>query len=499
MVTMERGAWLLGPLAGAIASMVLASPAIAGICPAQVGDQIQAITRRSAVSNSQWGIVVDTLTPDSPLFPHSGAPIQRLYDQGGDRALVPASNAKVLVTAAALQRFGPDYRIPTSIYRMGSTEPGSPMILRVVGRGDPSLSDQQLLSLAQQLRDQGIMHIDWLIGDDSYFQGETVSASWDAEDLQAGYGAPTNSLILNQNAIGVNLYPQAVGQPLRLEWDNPNDAPGWQVRNNTTTVPRTASEYIVVGRDMAQSILYLSGQLWVGSEPDLSAVAVTQPGDRFLERFQQVLAEQGITVGQAEVVRASMPDPGIEIAAVESLPMVALVTEANRYSTNLYAEALLRQLAVAENGDRARTSALQAGQEAIAAVLAPLGVDSSQFRLSDGSGLSRQNSVTPAVLVDTLQAMGRSPDAQLYRDSLAVAGTSGTLRNRFRDTSVAGRLWGKTGTLRDVVALSGYLYPPNYDPVVFSILVNDPNLSLGAARQAMDDIILTLQQLQSCS
>jgi D-alanyl-D-alanine carboxypeptidase/D-alanyl-D-alanine-endopeptidase (penicillin-binding protein 4) len=494
------GHWKTGlaALGGAIAAVVIASPAVAGICPAQVGSQIQAITGRSAVSRARWGIAVETLSPESSLFPHSGAPIRQLHHQGSDRTLVPASNAKVFVTAAALQQFGPDHRLRTSIYRMGSLEPDSPVILRVVGRGDPSLTDANLVTLAQQLQQQGITHIDWLIGDDSYFQGETVSPSWEAEDLQAGYGAPTNSLILNQNAIGINLYPQAVGQPLRVEWENPADAPGWQIRNNTRTVPRTASEYIFVGRDMGRSIMYLDGQLWVGSEPDLSAVAVTQPGDRFLERFQSILNSQGITVARSELVQTSSPDLGVEIAAVDSVPMAALITEANRHSNNLYAEALLRQVAVAANGDRARTSALQAGQDAIAAVLAPLGIDGRQFRLADGSGLSRQNATTPAILVDTLQAMGRSPNAQLYRDSLAVAATSGTLRNRLRDTPLAGRLWGKTGTLRDVVSLSGYLHPPNYDPIVFSILVNDPNLSVSAARQAMDDILLTLHQLQPC-
>jgi D-alanyl-D-alanine carboxypeptidase/D-alanyl-D-alanine-endopeptidase (penicillin-binding protein 4) len=94
--------------------------------------------------------------------------------------------------------------------------------------------------------------------------------------------------------------------------------------------------------------------------------------------------------------------------------------------------------------------------------------------------------------------MARSPHAQVYRDSLAIAGQNGTLQSRFQNTAVVGRLWGKTGTLRDAVSLSGYLDPPNYDPIVFSILVNDPNLSIWAARQAIDDIVITLNQLQPC-
>ncbi len=491
MLKPKHGVWM-----AALGALLVANPAIAQVCPVQVNDQLRRITQRSG--GSQWGVLVETLAPESTLFLHSGRPVQTLYNDDGDRRFVPASNAKVLVTAAALQRFGPDHRIRTSVYQMGATDPNSPVILRVVGRGDPSLTDTQLLNLAQQIRQQGVTEIDWLIGDDSYFQGEQISPSWDVNDLQAGYGAPTNSLILNQNAIGVNLYPQAVGQPLRMEWENPIDASGWQVENYTRTVPRTESEYIWVGRDMNQPRMFIEGQLWAGAAPDLSAVAVINPGDRFLQRFQQILIGQGIRIGQTEVVQSSAPDLSLEIAAVESAPMQTLITEANRNSTNLYAEAILRQIAVVENGDRARLSALQAGSDAIAAVLAVMGVSSNSFRLADGSGLSRQNFVSPAAIVDTLQGMARSPHAQVYRDSLAIAGQNGTLQSRFQNTAVAGRMWGKTGTLRDAVSLSGYLAPPNYDPIVFSILVNDPNLSIGTVRQAIDEMVILLSQLQPC-
>jgi D-alanyl-D-alanine carboxypeptidase/D-alanyl-D-alanine-endopeptidase (penicillin-binding protein 4) len=465
------------------------------VCPANLDTQVQAILDRPAVRSSRWGIAVETLATTA----QDGMP---LYSKNATQFLVPASNAKIFVTAAALHHLGPDYRLRTSIYQEPSPAPAYSMsseerVFRVVGRGDPGLTDDHLRDLATQLRDRGITQIDRLILDDSYFPGPQVSPSWESADVQAGYGAPTNSLILNQNAIPITLYPQALGQPLRLVWENPQDAVGWQVQNNTRTVSRANGEYIYVGRDMTRPILYLNGQLHEGSEPDLSAIAITNPAEQFGDRLQQALAQAGIRVQSHSVATQPAVALGEEVAAVESAPLAALIAEANQQSTNIYAEALLRLLGVLDTPQT--TAALYAGTSAVPRILSSLGVDPRGVTLADGAGLSRQNQVTPAALVDTLQAMARSPQAQVYRDSLAIAGESGTLRSRFRATPVAGRLWGKTGTLRDTVALSGYLYPSQYEAIAFSMLVNDPNLSLGAARQAMDDIVGVLSRLQNCT
>lgn len=464
----------------------------AGICPAEMDERIQAVVRQSGISESRWGILIET----------QGEAVDRdvIYAHNAEQFFVPASNAKIFVTAAALHALGADFQIHTAIYRMRPVRQRSSnyVALRVAGRGDPSLTDAELRSLAQQIREQGITHIDQLILDDSYFQGESVSSTWEAEDLQAGYGAPANSLILNQNEIVVSLYPQEIGQPLRLQWQNPAEAAGWQVINTSRTVSQSAAEYVSVGRDLERPILYIEGQLQVGSAPDESAIAITQPAQYFLEHFQDALAAEQITVDDVQISVIPSLETGTEIAAVDSAPLSELLTEANQNSNNLYAEALLRTLGAVSLPEQAQQSALYAGVRSIATSLADLGIDASNYSLADGSGLSRRNLVTPAALVDTLQAIAQSPDGEIYRNSLAVAGTSGTLQSRFQNTAIVGRLWGKTGTLRDAVALSGYFAPPQYSPLAFSILVNDPSLSLQTARQTIDQIILLLNQMQDC-
>jgi serine-type D-Ala-D-Ala carboxypeptidase/endopeptidase (penicillin-binding protein 4) len=130
--------------------------------------------------------------------------------------------------------------------------------------------------------------------------------------------------------------------------------------------------------------------------------------------------------------------------------------------------------------------------------LARLGVNETGYKLIDGSGLSRNNLASPRVIVQTLTAMDRSPYRNVFRASLPVAGQRGTLRQRFVGTPVEGRVWAKTGTLKGVAALSGYLERPSQPTLTFSILANQPSQSIAVLRQAVDRVVLAIAQLKSC-
>jgi D-alanyl-D-alanine carboxypeptidase/D-alanyl-D-alanine-endopeptidase (penicillin-binding protein 4) len=118
--------------------------------------------------------------------------------------------------------------------------------------------------------------------------------------------------------------------------------------------------------------------------------------------------------------------------------------------------------------------------------------------LADGSGLSRQNLVSPKAIAQTLKLIAQTKEAAVYRASLPVAGISGTLRRRFNNTAAQGNLQAKTGTLTGVSALSGYLNVPSYQPLVFSIIVNQSDQSTETLRQAIDEIVLLLTRLRYC-
>ena len=473
---------LLMLVLGRTPQVVAQTATVAGdICPRELGAQIDAIANRAEFSRSRWGILIQPLSSTATL-----------YSRDSQKYFIPASNVKLLTTAAALQKLGADFRIKTSVY---SGENGS---LYVVGRGDPSIAETELKSLAQQLKRRGISGVNELIGDDSYFQGSGVNPNWEWEDAQAGYGAPVNSLIFNQNAIELLLSPQAIGQPLKVTFAEPKLANQWQIQNNSVTVAQNESEFIEVGREFDRSAIRVSGQLKVGAASESAYVAVVNPANNFVQQFQQVLVAEGIPVKQA-LVASTSSNLDRELAAVESPPLAELIKETNRESNNLYAEVLLRLLGkVTAQMPVPQEDTSQIGLKELKTALTQLGVNPNSYKLADGSGLSRHNLISPEALVQTLRLMANSPTASVYRASLPVAGESGTLKNRLSSTPNRVILQAKTGTLSGVSALSGYIEVPNYEPLVFSIIVNQSDQSAAKVRSATDEIVLLLNRLRRC-
>jgi D-alanyl-D-alanine carboxypeptidase/D-alanyl-D-alanine-endopeptidase (penicillin-binding protein 4) len=162
-------------------------------------------------------------------------------------------------------------------------------------------------------------------------------------------------------------------------------------------------------------------------------------------------------------------------APIRSTSVKQWVTVTNLRSNNYYADTLLRYIG---------------GAQAAKSALTQLGIDPNGFRQADGSGLSRKNVATPRSLVETLRAMYYAPASNVFQASLPVAGVSGTLRSRLRQTPAQGIVYAKTGTLRGVRALSGYMNHPRYGLLVFSILANDGSQSGTALVRAIDKIVL---------
>ncbi|MEQ9368346.1 D-alanyl-D-alanine carboxypeptidase/D-alanyl-D-alanine endopeptidase [Coleofasciculus sp. F4-SAH-05] len=453
------------------------------ICPADLKASIDAIATRPEFNYARWGILIQPLFSDTPL-----------YSRERDRYFIPASNLKLFTTAAALSQLGANFRIRTSVY--GTPSNGTITQLRVIGRGDPSLNTDQLKDLAQQLRRQGIRRVDQLIVEDRYFSEPTVNPTWEWSDIQFYYGTAVNSLILNENAVLLTLTPQNVGQPLNVTWADPIAEKQWQIENETVTAEAESPESINISGVLGKPSLRIRGQLATDAGLWLTAVAIPDPADYFLQHFRRALADAGIQVEQALVTTNSNSQEEIELAAVDSPPLSELITQTNQQSNNLYAEALLRSLGVTEK--EAGESTATAGLQQVKASLTELGVEPKAYILADGSGLSRHNLVSPTAIVQTLQAIARTPMAQSYRNSLAVAGIEGTLRQRFQNSPAQGRVYAKTGTMTGVSALSGYVEVPDYQPLVFSIMVNQSNQSVSTIREAIDEIVVLLSRLRSC-
>ena len=449
------------------------------ICPAQLEASVDAVTNRPQFSRMRWGILVQNLLST-----------QTLYSRDAQKYFTPASTNKLLISAAVLQQLGANFRFRTSVYRSGDG------VLHVVGRGDPSLTDIQLVALVRQLKQKGIQSVKRLIVDDTYIRGEVVNPSWQWEDIESDYGAPINSLILNQNVFNLKLVPQTVGKPVQVIWNDSSEARQWQVINQSVTVAENQPKNVNITRDLKGAILRIQGQLAVNSQPELVSLPVVAPAEHFLRHFRSALAAEKITVAQAFVSTGS-GKPEQELAAVQSRPLSELVAQMNLNSYNLFAEALLRAIAIKKPIDKNQTTA-DAGLEVMKATLTQLGVDPASYALVDASGLSRKDLVSPNALVQTLLLMAKSPAAYVYRASLPVAGRSGTLKSRFLNTPAEGIVQAKTGTMGGVVSLAGYVNAPNYQPLVFSIIVNQTDQPVQVVRQAIDEIVVSLAKLQHC-
>jgi len=510
---------------------VTTEPSQTPVCVADLSTVMDQWLQQPSLRSAIVGVALETMT---------GEPI---YHFQADRRLIPASNQKLLTTAAALSTWGSDRQWTTPI-QLTYTDRGEPEVW-IRGAGDPTITSASLTQVAaivaQRLKQRGIDRLAGLVGDDRAFEGSNVPGSWEVADTQTGYGARINSLILNENAIPLILWPQNPGEPLRVEWENPGEAPNWPVDNFSVTGEPSAAEFVAVGtiaqsQDQSQEYSHeqspnalptvrVEGVLRTGAAPETVSIALPNPGKHFLLRFQAALQQQGIRVDHTRLLE----DPRFEesgesvlselaptelaptetIATLTSPPLAELVQVTHYYSQNLYAEVLLRWLGQASAGLKPdvsptgfRPSTFEDGLEYLRQLLQDWGIDPLQVSIADGSGLSRHNAITPKTIVQVLQFLQqpeRSDLGRIYRSSLSEAGVSGNLATRFQNTPLQGKLWGKTGSMTGIAAFSGYLYPDRFAPLTFSILINQSSASYGTLSETIDRVLLDWVQLRDCN
>ncbi|WP_338462243.1 D-alanyl-D-alanine carboxypeptidase/D-alanyl-D-alanine-endopeptidase [Synechococcus elongatus IITB7] len=456
---------------GCLAALLISSPAWS-FCPTALPARLETLLRQDR--SIRWSIAIADLEGRS------------LFRYRATEALIPASNQKLLTTIAALKQLGSEARLQTRLWLQPSQQ-----VLILEGAGDPSFNRTGIDALAAAVpRDR----YSQLIGLDDPPSGYWPAA-WSALDRQQGYGAPLNRLILLENAHQLTLQPRALGQPLGVIWEDPLDSQRWQVRNRSRTVASQSAEFINLDRDLQRPILTVAGQLRVGSESEPVAIAATQPGQRFLEAFQRRLQSAGSSV---ETVRLQTSWPSGDrtlLTTVDSPPLRELIRTTNEDSQNLYAEALLRWLGREGQPDPVRDRRA-ADQAELRQSLQAIGISTAGLVVDDGSGLSRRNRVSAQTLLEALLWQAQQPTNQTLRASLPIAGSGGTLRRRFTNSPLRGRVQAKTGFLTGAAGLSGFADLPNYGPIAFSILANQPNATNLGSR--IDRLVNAMAPLSRC-
>ncbi len=409
---------------------------------------------------------------------------EELASLHGDVPDNPASNEKLVTAAAALRLLGPDQRFETALYGRPVNGRIERLVLR--GEGDPSLSSADLTAFAGDLRTRGVKEVGDILVDQSAFEERFVPPGFEQQpDEWAAFRAPVSAVAVDRNSVLITIAPTTKGLSARVGFEPSGfvnvEGDIETVAKGTRALPRVGLS--AKGQHLAAR---LSGSIAEGADSYRYRQRVDDP--RLLAGYvlREGLASVGIAVGGT--IRLGGADESREIVSHESATLAELLPELGKASDNFYAEMVLRALGRRSRG-RPATSA--AGAAAAIQFLKDIGAWEDGQRVTNGSGLFDSNRVTPRCLSRVLVAM--TNDATLgphFRAQLSVGGVDGTLKSRFRSPGTRGAVLGKTGTLRDVVALSGYVLGADNRPsVAFSCLMSGIAGRTGAARQAMDRIV----------
>ena len=408
---------------------------------------------------------------------------RELYARSAERALVPASNQKILTALAALSAFGPAHRFRTALLADRALDASGTLgTLYVVGGGDPGLDDQHWWRLAADLRALGLRRVRDVVLDDSRFERTRWHPSWGALSSRA-YHAPVGALGANYGAFTAWVQAGArSGEPVSVRLDPP--VPYLELVNRARTAPRGAPFRFQVERQEggASERVVVTGSLPAGSPAQPVARSVADP-----------------TRYAGAVFRMQLEAVGIELAGeVRVAPAPAGAAHVYDYYGPSVAEVLVpvpqvepqRGRRDAVQGPRARARRRRGGAgrkapQALRGELARLGLTEGSLVVVDGSGLSYQNRASPRTLVDALRlAQTRFELGPELEAGLPIAGTDGTLRRRA--AGARGFVRAKTGLLTQVAALSGYAQAPGGEERVFSVLVNGFRGDARGAMRALD-------------
>ncbi len=444
--------------------------------------------KRPGIRSAAWGIEIYDPTTNKVVL-----------SVNPDKTFLPASVLKVVTTATALEKLGPDFRFRTGVYTNGSLGSDGTLVgdLILVGRGDPNLMDpsKELLEkpaleeLAESLQALGIRKVEGNVyGDDSYFEFTTHGKGWTAQDLRSIYGAPITALSINNNVIWVHVRPTKLNQLVQVSVEPQTSY--FQIRNLGVTGSARSRRSLFARVIPGTTRLVISGVL-PAKQNYSQDILLERPAELAATMLKEQMRRVGITVdGSVKVNHLGDVSPEVRrkwtlLAEHQSPPLIRALEIINKRSLNLHAEMLLRVLGAEFGG--AGTD--DAGLRVVKSFLESAGItDDDKIRLNDGSGLSRDNLVTPRFQTSLLMFLSTRPYFEMFLNTLAVSGTDGTLKNRLAEKQVKGVIHAKTGTLGNVASLSGYMTTKSGRSLIFSIFANNIRASVSRVRKTIDEI-----------
>ncbi|MEM5401562.1 D-alanyl-D-alanine carboxypeptidase/D-alanyl-D-alanine endopeptidase [Paraburkholderia unamae] len=405
--------------------------------------------------------------------------------------MMPASTMKLVTTWSGLAMLGPDYRWKTSAYTDGEVDASGTLHgnLYIKGTGDPKLVPEELIDLVQKIRAAGVARIDGaLVLDKSEFDPSTRDLpSFDGDD-SAPYNVGPDPLMYAFKSVSFTFSPSREGVSI----DVVPPVAQWQIDNQIRERAGACGGMLpspqvspsgngVVTASFAGSYAMRCG------ERTLNMAAPVDHSTFFADGFLALWQQTGgsLFATPAGAVREGIVPPRARLLAVhQSPPLSDVVHDINKFSNNVMARNLFLTLGAVEGRPPATTTK---AATAVNTFLRRSGLNMPELVLDNGCGLSREEHVSALSLANLLQNANASPVAQVFIDSLPIVGVDGTMRNRLTNAGVEGNAHIKTGTLRDVRAIAGYVAAENGESWIVVSLINDPRAE--AARAAHDALL----------
>lgn len=418
--------------------------------------RLNAILGNKQLQDASVGVQVVEITPSGPV---------EIFSHNSNTRLGPASCTKLITTAAAFETWGPQHGLKTQLLKVGED-------LVILGTGDPGLGDVKIAEehgeeittpfdqFAQRLKALGITQVRHVLVDDRAFDQEFIHPDWPADQRLAWYQAPVGALNFNANCldwiatvgkggVGVKLFPDNTYVSVSVQAKPGKENKMWLWRPADRNAFEMRGTVASTGRE-PESVTIVDPGLWTGTvlRDRLVAGGITVSG--VVKRFDV-----------ATTVKA-------ELIAEHETKLIDVINRANRNSVNMMAETLCKRLGHAATR---QPGTWDSGTAAVTAWTRSIGVQNDQIAMADGSGLSPKNRIAAAAFTHVLAHVAGRPDGELFVQSLAHPGEDGTLQKRFRGMSCAKYVHAKTGHIKGVSTLSGYV-DAGKRRFAFSILCN---------------------------
>ena len=458
---------------------------------ADLQSDVSRIVAKTELFNGRAGVcVIDTATNTT------------LVELQARDGMIPASNQKILTSCAALHILGPEFKFQTRLLRSGDD-------LILVGDGDPTFGDMELSGItdwstereqlaeeiapwADAVKSGGLLHVQTLWVDDRIFDRNFIHPSWPSDQINNWYCAQVSGLNYHVNVF--HFFPSPIrGGNASLGKYTPA-MPWLSIKNRTTskTSKKDKSSFWVARSPNSNNITARGNVNAKHTVP--VKVAFHDPAVVLGETLAVALRARGIAVDSVKRVSEEAPPSTGELIFLRETPIQYALLRSNRDSHNLYAESLLKRLSAEAT---TRSGTFDEGADNVTKVIAErLGSSQRGLSPSDGSGMSRQNSVSPRTIARLLGSFSiDTPEGKSLLYSLATPG-NGTLKSRFKSFEYEGAtVYAKSGYIREVSALSGFVvFDDKRAPLVFSIIANGVKGTVHHAKKMQEQIVALITE-----